>query len=31
MFKDVCIDDYYYVVLDENENIRLKFDFLWYV
>lgn len=31
MPKDACIDDHYHVVLDENENIRLKFDSPWYV
>lgn len=31
MPKDPCIDDHYHVVLDENENIRLKFDSPRYV
>lgn len=31
MPKDDCIDDHYHVVLNENENIRLKFDSPWYV
>lgn len=31
MPNDACIDDQYHVVLDENENIRLKFDSPWNV